>query len=124
MLECEEAKASGYTTFKTKARPWWDLVDQAERLCEAVPPHFKLDFDFNDFGLDRSVAKRLCLSMEHLPQIAIWESPIRQDDVAGVRHLRSHVSVSIAHPPTGRSLPSSCGRTCATASSTAGACRK
>lgn len=96
ILECQQAIAAGYTTFKTKARPWWDLEDQAARLCSAVPKHFKVDLDFNDFGLDPTIAKRLCKSIERWPQIAIWESPIRQEDVAGNRDLRRHLDVPIA----------------------------
>ena len=96
ILECKEAIASGYTTFKTKARPWWDLEDQAARLCAAVPKYFKIDLDFNEFGMDPTVAKRLCKSLERFPQIAIWESPIRQEDVAGNCDLRRHLNVPIA----------------------------
>lgn len=95
--ECQAALAAGYTTFKTKARPWFDLEDQARRLCETLPPWFKVDLDFNDFGLDPTVAKRLCKSLERYPQIAIWESPIRQEDVAGNQELRKHLTVPIAH---------------------------
>lgn len=97
ILECQQAIAAGYTSFKTKARPWWDLEDQAARLCASVPAYFKIDLDFNDFGLDPTVAKRLCKSLERFPQIAIWESPIRQEDVAGNRILRQRLDVPIAH---------------------------
>jgi L-alanine-DL-glutamate epimerase-like enolase superfamily enzyme len=96
VLECEEAIAAGYTTFKTKARPWFDLEGQLERLCAEVPPYFKIDMDFNDFGLDPAVARPLCKSLERFPQLAIWESPIRQEDVPGNRELRRHLSVPIA----------------------------
>lgn len=94
--ECEQAVANGYTTFKTKARPWFDLEDQAKRLSEAVPDHFLLDLDFNDFGLDPAVARPLCKRLEQYTKIAIWESPIDQEDVEGNRNLRSHLSVPIA----------------------------
>ncbi|MCH7726854.1 MAG: enolase [Planctomycetes bacterium] len=97
ITECQEAIRSGYTSFKTKARPWWDLEDQVARLCESVPRYFAIDMDFNDFGLDPTVAKRLCKSLERFPQVAIWESPIRQEDVAGNRDLRRHLDVPIAH---------------------------
>jgi L-alanine-DL-glutamate epimerase-like enolase superfamily enzyme len=94
--ECEEAAASGYTTFKTKARPWFDLEDQARRLSEAVPDHFRLDLDFNDFALDPSIARPLCKRLEQFSKIMIWESPITQEDTAGNRNLRDHLSVPIA----------------------------
>lgn len=96
ILECQEAIAAGYTTFKTKARPWFDLEHQLTKLCAAVPKHFRLDLDFNDFGLDPAIARPLCKSLERFEQLAIWESPIRQEDVAGNRELRQHLSVPTA----------------------------
>lgn len=97
IAECREAMAAGYTSFKTKARPWFDLEDQVEKLCSAVPDWFKIDLDFNDFGLDPTIAVPLCKRLQQWPQIAIWESPIRQEDLAGVRHLRQRLDVAIAH---------------------------
>jgi L-alanine-DL-glutamate epimerase-like enolase superfamily enzyme len=94
--ECAEAAESGYTTFKTKARPWFDLEDQVRRLSEAVPDYFLLDLDFNDFGLDPAIARPLCKSLEQYRKIAIWESPIAQEDVEGNRALRQHLSVPTA----------------------------
>lgn len=94
--ECEEAVTQGYTTFKTKARPWFDLEDQVERLSAAVPDYFRLDMDFNDFGLDPAIAKPLCKRLERFPKVAIWESPIAQEDVEGNRQLRQSLSVPIA----------------------------
>jgi len=94
--ECEEAAASGYTTFKTKARPWFDLENQVKRLSEAVPGHFLLDLDFNDFGLDPAVIRPLCKRLEKYSKVAIWESPIEQEDVEGNRMLRQHLSIPIA----------------------------
>ncbi|MCH2209920.1 MAG: mandelate racemase/muconate lactonizing enzyme family protein [Fuerstiella sp.] len=97
ICECTEAVEHGYTTFKTKARPWFDLEDQVARLSDAVPDYFKLDMDFNDFGLDPAVARPLCKRLERFEKVAIWESPIAQEDVEGNRALRKHLSVPIAH---------------------------
>lgn len=94
--ECAEAADAGYTTFKTKARPWYDLESQVEQLCAAVPDYFKIDMDFNDFGLDPAVARPLCKRLEQFSKLAIWESPIQQEDVEGNRALRQHLSVPIA----------------------------
>ncbi len=94
--ECGDAVEQGYTTFKTKARPWFDLEDQIARLSDAVPEHFLLDIDFNDFGLDPAVARPLCKRLELYEKVAIWESPIEQEDVEGNRALRNHLSVPIA----------------------------
>ncbi|MBM4004638.1 MAG: hypothetical protein FJ295_15370 [Planctomycetes bacterium] len=101
ILECQEAVQQGYTTFKTKARPWFDLHDQLERLCSSVPDYFQIDMDFNDFGLDPAVARPLCRALEKHSKIAIWESPIQQEDVEGNRSLRAQLSVPIAQH-TGR----------------------
>ena len=88
----------GYTTFKTKARPWFDLEDQVQPDCpKPCPITFKLDLDFNDFGLDPAVARPLCKRLERFSKVAIWESPIAQEDVEGNRTLRRHLSVPIAH---------------------------
>ena len=97
ILECEQAAEAGYTTFKTKARPWFDLEDQVQRLSDAIPDYFLIDMDFNDFGNDPSVAKTLCKRLEKYEKVAIWESPIQQEDVEGNVHLRSHLAVPIAH---------------------------
>lgn len=94
--ECREAMESGYTTFKTKARPWFDLEDQVRQLTETLPISFKLDIDFNDFGLDPAQVCPLCKRLEQYPQIAIWESPIQQEDTAGNRLLRKQLAIPIA----------------------------
>ncbi len=97
ILECHEAAASGYTTFKTKARPWFDLKDQVTRLSAAVPDHFRLDMDFNDFGLDPAVARPIGSMLEQFPKVTIWESPIAQEDVEGNRALRDQFTIAMAH---------------------------
>ena len=94
--ECREALAQGYTAFKTKARPWRDLVEDCRTLAKILPPHFTLDMDFNDFLLDVSHATQVLQELAQLPNVALFESPIRQDDVAGNRFLRSQTRVPIA----------------------------
>jgi L-alanine-DL-glutamate epimerase-like enolase superfamily enzyme len=95
-LECKEAMANGYTAFKTKARPWFDLDHQCQVLSKVLPPHFDIDFDFNSMLNDTSHASRYLQEMEKYPNIAIWESPIPQNDVAGNKHLRSLIHIPIA----------------------------
>jgi L-alanine-DL-glutamate epimerase-like enolase superfamily enzyme len=96
VLECKDAVAQGYTDFKTKARPWFDLDRQCQVLCKTLPPHFKIDFDFNAMLLDSTRAARYLTEMEKYANIAIWESPIPQDDVAGNKLLRTQIRVPIA----------------------------
>jgi len=95
--ECQEALRQGYTSFKTKARPWFDLHHQCEVLCRSLPPHFDLDLDFNGMLVDTARATRLLGEIEPFPNIKIFESPIPQHDVAGNRFLRAHTRVAIAH---------------------------
>lgn len=94
--ECEQAVANGYTTFKTKARPWFDLTDQVQRLSAAVPDYFRLDMDFNDFGLDPGQIRHIGNMLESCPMVTIWESPIAQEDVEGNRALRDQFAISMA----------------------------
>jgi len=96
-LECQEAIRQGYTAFKTKGRPWWDLDEQCRALCATLPPWFDVDIDFNDMLLDTSHAVRVLTQIEKYSHIKIFESPILQADVAGNRFLREKTRVAIAH---------------------------
>lgn len=96
VLECKEAIANGYTAFKTKARPWFDLDRQCQVLSKVLPPHFDIDFDFNAMLIDTSHAAKYLKEMEKYPNIAIWESPLPQENVAGNKLLRSQIHIPIA----------------------------
>ncbi|MCW5978103.1 MAG: mandelate racemase/muconate lactonizing enzyme family protein [Bryobacteraceae bacterium] len=96
LLECKDALAQGYTDFKTKARPWFDLDRQCSAFSKDLPRHFKIDFDFNSMLLDSSRAGRYLVQIEKYPNVAIYESPIPQSDVAGNKMLRSQTRVPIA----------------------------
>lgn len=95
--ECKDAVAEGYTDFKTKARPWFDLDDQCKVLTATLPDHFKIDFDYNSTLLDTARAIRYCTALEKYHHIAIWESPIPQGDVEGNKLLRKRTTIPIAH---------------------------
>lgn len=97
VLECRQAMAEGYTSFKTKARPWFDLDEQCRTLCDTLPAWFDLDLDFNQLLNDTAHAARLLIEIEKHPNVKIYESPIPQADVAGNRYLRGHTRVAIAH---------------------------
>ncbi|MCL5745951.1 MAG: mandelate racemase/muconate lactonizing enzyme family protein [Acidobacteria bacterium] len=96
VLECKDALAKGYTDFKTKARPWFDLDRQCSLLSKALPPYFKIDFDFNSMLLDSSRAGRYLSEMEKYRHVAIYETPIPQTDVAGNKFVRKQTRVPIA----------------------------
>ncbi len=94
--ECREARSQGYTAFKTKARPWFDLDQQCRILERGLPPYFKLEFDFNAMLLDVAHAGPYLARIEKHPHVAMYESPIPQGDVAGNKSLRSRTHVPIA----------------------------
>jgi galactonate dehydratase len=96
VLECKEALAQGYTAFKTKARPWFDLEEQCRALARTLPPHFDIDFDFNSMLLETTHAARVLTEVEKFRNVAIWETPIPQTDVAGNKLLRTKTRVPIA----------------------------
>ncbi|MFO1021585.1 MAG: enolase C-terminal domain-like protein [Planctomycetales bacterium] len=94
--ECRLAIEQGYTSFKTKGRPWWDLVENTRRLCATLPPHFEIDMDFNGFGVDTAHCTRLLKELEQFPNIVMYESPIPHHDIAGYKFLRQQTSVPIS----------------------------
>jgi len=96
VLECKDAAAEGYTFFKTKARPWFDLLDQCERLIPTLPGYLKVNFDFNATLMDAGEAVRYCTEVEKFPNVAMYESPLPQEDVAGNKQLRRQTRVPIA----------------------------
>jgi L-alanine-DL-glutamate epimerase-like enolase superfamily enzyme len=97
VLECKDAIREGYTSFKTKARPWFDLDEQCRTLCETLPPWFDLDMDFNGLLNDTAHATRVLKQVEKYHNVAIYESPIPQTDVAGNKYLRTQTRVPLAH---------------------------
>lgn len=94
--ECRLAMSHGYTAFKTKGRPWWDLVENTRKLCATLPPHFEIDMDFNGFGVDTAHATRLLKELEQFQQISMYESPIPHQDVAGYKQLRKRLDMPIS----------------------------
>lgn len=94
-----EARAgieSGYTAFKLKARPWFDIIEQVEAVSAATPAHAKLDLDFNALLVDAGHAKPVLTALADYPKVAIFETPIPQTDVGGNRALRAGVLRPIA----------------------------
>ena len=96
VIECKDAAAAGFTFFKTKARPWWDLQDQCQKLMPTLPAYMKVNFDFNGTLMDSSHAGRYCVEIEKHAAMALYETPIPQSDVAGNKLLRSQTKVPIA----------------------------
>lgn len=94
--ECAEALARGYTSYKFKARPWFDLEEQLGHVTPHLPDHFEIDLDFNTMANDSAHAARVIKALEKYHHVKIIESPIPQGDVAGNRYLRAHTELPIA----------------------------
>jgi L-alanine-DL-glutamate epimerase-like enolase superfamily enzyme len=94
--EAKLAGESGYTAFKTKGRPWWDLIENTRKLCASLPEHFEVDMDFNGFGIDTAHCTRLLKELEAFHHVVMYESPIPHHDVAGYTFLRQHTHVPIS----------------------------
>ena len=94
--ECRSALAEGYTSYKFKARPWFDLDEQLRTVTAEVPRWFDIDLDFNVMLNNTAHAVRVLRETEKYPNVKIYESPIPQGDVAGNKYLRSQTCVPIA----------------------------
>ncbi|MGE0606932.1 MAG: mandelate racemase/muconate lactonizing enzyme family protein [Pirellulales bacterium] len=106
--ECRAALAAGYTSYKFKARPWFDLDEQLRTVTREMPAHFDIDLDFNTMLNDSAHAVRVLREMEKYPQVKIYESPIPQGDVPGNKYLRQQTCIPIAmhvgNPPLATAL--------------------
>jgi L-alanine-DL-glutamate epimerase-like enolase superfamily enzyme len=94
--EARDAVEAGYTCFKLKARPWWDIAAQVEAICSATPSWFKLDVDFNALLLDSGHATQVLRKLEAFPNVVIFETPIWQHDIEGNRQVRLKTTRPIA----------------------------
>lgn len=94
--ECTEAYRQGYRAYKTKGRPWFDVWAQVETVAQAVPDSFRLTLDFNDTLLDAERAIPILQGLEKYPQVAIWETPIPQTDLAGNQAIRRECRAPVA----------------------------
>ncbi|MBW3624230.1 MAG: enolase [Armatimonadetes bacterium] len=95
--EVKDALAEGYTAFKTKHRPWFDILEQLDALNAFVPPHFRFDSDANAFLLNAGHAIPILKEIERrYPWVAIFETPIPQGDIEGSRKIRQQVQTPIA----------------------------
>ena len=94
--EIEETLSLGYMSAKLKARPWRDFAAQVEAMSAAVPTDYRFDADFNGFLLDAGKAVPYLLELEKVPGVAIFESPIPQEDVEGNRLIRQRITRPIA----------------------------
>jgi L-alanine-DL-glutamate epimerase-like enolase superfamily enzyme len=96
--EVRDALAGGYAAFKTKHRPWFDIIEQLDALHAFVPPYFRFDSDANAFLLNAGFAVPIMKEMEErYPWVAIFETPIPQGMIEDGRKIKRHVTRPIAH---------------------------
>jgi L-alanine-DL-glutamate epimerase-like enolase superfamily enzyme len=94
--EAKSALAHGYTSYKLKARPWFDIREQVGAVCAVVPPTFHLDVDFNGLLVDSASAVPVLKELEQFPNVSFFESPIPQHDVEGNKRVRAQTRCAIA----------------------------
>ena len=94
--EAKAAVKQGYTSFKQKARPWFDVYEQAKLTCAAVPRNFKLDFDFNEHLVNAAHAITVLQELDAFSNIAIYEEPIPRGDLEGNKRIRAATRCAIA----------------------------
>ena len=90
--EAEESLKRGYTTFKMKARPWWDILEQVETVSKVVPEDYRFDIDFNGFLLTPANAEIYLQQLDEMVNVGMYESPYYLSrDIEGARILRQRV---------------------------------
>ncbi len=94
--EAKDAVARGYTSFKNKVRPWWDIVEQVDAICNVVPPDFKLDLDPNASFRDAATAKPIMEKLAKYDNVAMFETPIPQEHIADNKQIRAETDRPIA----------------------------
>lgn len=94
--ECQEAKRLGYMSYKTKGRPWFDVVRQVTEAVKGLPPEFKIDMDFNDTLRTADRALPILKELDRFPQVDIYETPIPQSDIEGNRRIADATHVKVA----------------------------
>jgi galactonate dehydratase len=94
--QCAEAVRQGYLSAKLKARTWYDLHAALKAIFAVVPPQFILDLDFNATLDNAANAVKFLSTLEPYAQVAMFESPIPQEDVAGNAQIRRRINRPIA----------------------------
>ena len=94
--EAVEALSQGYIFHKFKTRPWIDVYQQVEAVSAVTPPHYRLDLDWNSMLLNVGTATPVLQRLDEYERVSIYEGPIPQGDVEGLRELRRKVAKPIA----------------------------
>ena len=90
--EAKESIKRGYTSFKMKARPWRDVIEQIETVGQVVPADYKFDIDFNGFLLTAAGAEIILQQLDDHHNVGMYESPFYlATDLEGAKILRQRV---------------------------------
>ena len=90
--EAQESLKRGHTSFKMKARPWRDIIEQVEAVEAVVPPDYKFDIDFNGFLLNQAKAEIILQQLDNYQNVGIFETPFwLWSDITGAKVLRERV---------------------------------
>ncbi|HEX5415663.1 MAG TPA: mandelate racemase/muconate lactonizing enzyme family protein [Chloroflexota bacterium] len=94
--QVERAASLGYTTYKFKARPWWDPIEQVAAAAEVAPKGFRVWLDFNGHLREARLALPILKQLAQFECVGGFESPIPQRDVEGYQILRRKIDRPIA----------------------------
>ncbi|MCL4861648.1 MAG: ClbS/DfsB family four-helix bundle protein [Caldilineaceae bacterium] len=94
--QCAEAVRQGYMSAKLKARTWYDLHAALQAIFAVAPEQFILDLDFNATLDNAANAVKFLSTLEPYKQVAMFESPIPQEDVAGNAQIRRRINRPVA----------------------------
>ena len=95
-VQCRQAAKAGYMSAKLKARPWYDLAAAIRAIKRVVPPGFHLDLDYNATLGNAANAVPHLREISSSGMVAMVETPIPQQDVAGNRKIRDRAGLPIA----------------------------
>jgi L-alanine-DL-glutamate epimerase-like enolase superfamily enzyme len=94
--QCAEAVRQGYMSAKLKARTWYDLHAALEAIFAVATEQFVLDLDFNATLDNAANAVKFLSTLQGYDQVAMFESPIPQEDVAGNVQIRRRLDRPVA----------------------------
>lgn len=96
LAEARDAVNLGYTSFKIKQRPWWDIFAQIDAVATGIPSSFSLDLDANATMQNAAAAMPIMSKLAEHNNVAMFESPIPQNDILGNRQLKQVIPRPIA----------------------------
>lgn len=103
-LMASEAKMGyelGYRVHKVKARPWEDVYEQAQAICEAVGPDMRVWADANAWWRSVGRTRHYISKLAQLPNYFAIESPFRREQIDDYRALKDDCPLQLAeHMPS------------------------